>query len=836
MCSRTGMSVAKLLLSLAAVAALVVPALAEGPTAEEMKEARRWVAAKFDGVAQKRPPEAQLTVNTDHDRNTVRKNVTWTGKKLKIGSQVFDSGLSCHAKSSVAVRLPSPGQTFSAVIGVDNNDWSGRVSGTVVFSVVVAGKEVYRSKVMRTGDRGVRIEVPLNGASEFVIEVGDAGDGFQCDYADWADARVVLSGGDVVRLGGSQSGAIDAAAPFSFDYGGKLSSQFLSSWKTERSSRKIDDNRVERSVVYTDPDTGLVVRCKGIEYRDFPVVEWTLHFSNTGQSNTPIISNIRAVDARFECGEPPLFLLHHQLGSTAWIDEYQPIDTLLKPGEKKHITTVGGRPTNSDLPYFNLEWQGAGVIAVIGWPGQWAADFEREGANSVRVRGGQETTHFELYPGEDVRSPLIVLQFWRGDQVHAQNVWRRWMLAHNLPRPGGKLPAPQWNATSGVQFADMQMANEQNQKQFIDLYIAEGLKIDYWWMDHGWFYFKPPKARYEADKTRFPRGFRSITDYAHSKGIKSMVWFEPEHYGPGYVVYDEHPEWLLGGALLNLGNPDAWKWLVESIDGQLVKEGIDLYRSDFNIEPLELWTANDTANRQGITEIRYVTGYLAFWDELKRRHPNMLIDACASGGKRNDLETMRRAVPLWRSDFNNVAYHVMDYRIAPLETLPLGSQCMTYGLARWLPYFGTIERDDDVYSFRSCMCPSIVTGWDLRNTELNFKLLRQMTDQWRQVAHCYQGDYYPLTSYSNSQDSWMAWQFDRPDLGEGMIQAFRRGESPIEVCRLQLEGLKSDGRYAVKNLDTGKSTAMSGDELMTKGLVVRMPSRPAAVLLTYKLL
>ena len=55
----------------------------------------------------------------------------------------------------------------------------------------------------------------------------------------------------------------------------------------------------------------------------------------------------------------------------------------------------------------------------------------------------------------------------------------------------------------------------------------------------------------------------------------------------------------------------------------------------------------------------------------------MLIDSCASGGRRNDLETLRRAVPLLRSDY------IME---------PVGNQCHTYGIAFWYPYYGTGTR------------------------------------------------------------------------------------------------------------------------------------------------
>ena len=83
----------------------------------------------------------------------------------------------------------------------------------------------------------------------------------------------------------------------------------------------------------------------------------------------------------------------------------------------------------------------------------------------------------------------------------------------------------------------------------------------------------------------------------------------------------QHPDWLLGGNLLDLGHPEACKWLVEHIDTMLKEEGIDFYRQDFNMDPLPNWRAADPPDRRGIAEIKHVTGYLAFWDELHRRHP-----------------------------------------------------------------------------------------------------------------------------------------------------------------------------------------------------------------------
>jgi hypothetical protein len=95
--------------------------------------------------------------------------------------------------------------------------------------------------------------------------------------------------------------------------------------------------------------------------------------------------------------------------------------------------------------------------------------------------------------------------------------------------------------------------------------------------------------------------------------MQTIVWFEPERVTPGTWLADRHPEWVLGGSnggLLNLGNPDAWKWLTNHIDKFLTDQGIDHYRQDFNMDPLSYWRKNDTKDRQGITEIKHVTAIL----------------------------------------------------------------------------------------------------------------------------------------------------------------------------------------------------------------------------------
>jgi alpha-galactosidase len=812
-------------LMMAVVAQMVWGAAA---TPAELDEARQWASAKFEGVVAAAPASASIEVVANND--AVQPNARG-GKPMRIVDQQYMRGLYCHAVSKLVVHLPEPGKTFEAVAGVDTNDQTSGGRGSVVFSVFVADKEVWKSGVMREGMPGVPVSVDLGGATEFVLAIGDAGDGIGCDQSDWAEAKAVLANGSVLWLGDLPLGQVHKGPYttdpfFAFTYDGKPSAEFLASWKLERVSRKLDENRVEHTLTYKDPNTGLVIRCVGIEYRDFPTVEWTLHFKNTGSKDTPILSDILAIDTRFERGSNEEFTLYRNKGDNCTADSFEPLKDTLAANTDKRIANTGGRPTQIEFPYVNIATGNEGLIFVLSWAGQWAAQYTRDGANGLRLRGGQELTHFKLLPGEEVRTPMIVLQFWKGDRLHAQNVWRSWMIAHNLPRPGGKLPpVPELAACSSHQFGEMINANRDSQIFFVDKYLERGLKLDYWWMDAGWYWNKtgwPNTGTWEVDTNRFPGGLRAISDHAHSKGVNIIVWFEPERVTAGTWLTDNHPEWIhggKGGGLLDLGNPEARAWLTDHVDRLLTEQGIDLYRQDFNIDPLPFWRKKDADDRQGITEIRHVDGYFAYWDELRRRHPNMLIDSCASGGRRNDLETLRRAVPLLRSDY------IME---------PIGNQCHTYTLSSWFPFYGTGSSKTDPYLIRSTLCPHFTACWDQRDDKIDFATIKRLMDQWKDFAPNYFGDYYPITSYSLANDQWIGWQFDRPEAGEGMVQVFRREASPYESARFPLNALDPNARYRVVNLDQpDKPVELTGKELSEKGVAITIHEKPGCAFFIY---
>ncbi|HEY3379550.1 MAG TPA: alpha-galactosidase [Armatimonadota bacterium] len=621
--------------------------------------------------------------------------------------------------------------------------------------------------------------------------------------------------------------------PFSFRYDGRASAELLTQWPCESVTRELDASRTEQTLLWTDPASGLLVRCVAVTYRDFPAVEWTVYLRNTGAAATPIIEDLQGVDTAWQREGDAEFLLHHHTGDQCTPEGYEPHRLQLRPGMTQRFAPDGGRPCDGAFPYFHLQTPGeGGVFLAVGWPGQWAATFARDTDSGLRLRAGQERVHCRLQPGEEIRTPLIALLCYQGDDtLRAQNVWRRWMIAHNMPRPGGALPPPNLMATSSLQFNEMQDATEENQRWFLQRYLEKGMALDYWWMDAGWYPLTNSwynTGTWEVDTRRFPHGLRAVSDDAHARGVQVVLWFEPERVTAGSWLDTEHPEWLLPAdnpynRLLNLGNPEALHWLIEHIDALLVAQGIDLYRQDFNFAPLTFWQSNDAADRQGITENHHITGYLAYWDELRRRHPALLLDSCASGGRRNDLETLRRAVPLHKTDYN--------YADLPVK------HAFHHSLFSWLPYFGspTLPIDTvDTYAFRSAMCLTSVIGFDVRRDDLDYALLKTLTEQWRRIAPFYYGDYYPLTPYQRGEEYWIAWQFHRPEQEDGIVQAFRRATSPYESARFLLHDLEPDATYRISDMDGGENLEMSGATLMERGLPVRAEELPQAMIFCYQ--
>lgn len=195
----------------------------------------------------------------------------------------------------------------------------------------------------------------------------------------------------------------------------------------------------------------------------------------------------------------------------------------------------------------------------------------------------------------------------------------------------------------------------------------------------------------------------------------------------------------------------------------------------------------------------------------------MMIDSCAAGGGRNDIESMRRAVPIHKTDH--------DYSNTS------DKQSMHQALFNWFPYFGTNLTGNavDLYIMRTNYTP-----WVNLNLNINSKILKWQTVsgsmyEWQTVAKYYYCDYYELTEWADGDSAWRGWEFFSPEDNEGFIQMFRPKDAPGDVYRIKLKGLDENTLYGVRNADTGMTLTKTGKVLSDEGFDVELSARGAAL-------
>ncbi len=127
---------------------------------------------------------------TEQDWGSPQKDKSVDGHPLSIGGKKFETGLGTHATSSLRINLKGKGERFTAWVGVDDEE-KGQPS-SITFSVDGDGKTLWESGVMRAGDAAKQVDVDVRGVKSLHLLVGDAGDGINCDHADWADASFVM--------------------------------------------------------------------------------------------------------------------------------------------------------------------------------------------------------------------------------------------------------------------------------------------------------------------------------------------------------------------------------------------------------------------------------------------------------------------------------------------------------------------------------------------------------------------------------------------------------------------------------------------------------------------
>lgn len=523
------------------------------------------------------------------------------------------------------------------------------------------------------------------------------------------------------------------------------------------------------------------------------------------------------------------------------------INWLETVGQVKKYSTYCGRSSNSAYaPFFNIRHGGKdeGYVVAIGWTGQWNATVERREA-SVVFKSKIEDTCFRILPGESFRTSSVTVMGYNGSFAEGQNRWRRLVKEIYSPVGKGKVPADPpfcaglWGGMSTVGCLE-RIGNVEKAK----------LPFNCYWMDAGWYgageQVSPDEyegdwaqhtGNWEVNSFRHPDGLMDVAAAIQKTDKRFLLWVEPERVRRETPIVSEHTEYFIfpvddknPNLLLNLGDGAAWEYCYSVLSELIERLGISVYRQDFNFGPLDYWRRNDTPDRRGVTEIKHINGLYRLWDALLDRFPQLLIDNCASGGRRIDIETLRRSIPLWRSDAQ-----------CPADPEPNITQAHALSHGSWLPYSGTGTGRIwyDTYRFRSAYSPALTTNFTFseRNTFGDdpeaMGWFGEMCDEYVKVRQYLSKDIYPLTKASGASDVWCAVQYHDPDTESGVLLVFRRNDAPYTECAFPLFGLLDGKTY--RFTESGGETALcDGTELTNEGFTVRIAKRRDSRLYFYK--
>ena len=600
----------------------------------------------------------------------------------------------------------------------------------------------------------------------------------------------------------------------------------------EQSTGKSTNSQTTTSVL--KHTSGLTFELISVYYPEYAAFDFTLYFSNDTKANSPIVSDVRA-KLNFVGNDP------HVITSTGDSGKFAPLE--FDVTEKRTFAPSAGRSTEGAYPYYNLEIGDGGALIAVGWTQQWSASFDKTADGAV-FEAGQEVFSSYLKPGETARTPLFAFVLYDGrNEDRATNLWRRWFIDCNMERTGkdeDKLFEPQICGVTSEMFAEMTQATDENQINGIKNYIDNGIKLTYWWMDAGWYFVPGTETSidnpagwlysggWSMDTKRFPSRMRDISRYGESVGVKTLLWFEPEIVRNTSLLKNDgttiKPEWMIPGTdLVNLGNDDALEWIKNKIFYVMDDGEISLYREDYGTYPLGSLRSTDVDGRRGMLENKYVQNHLKLWDEVNERFPDAVIDSCASGGKRNDLETLRRAVPLHKTDYN--------YRDSA------GQQGYHVEMAAWMPYFGTKADGDgginaaDRFALRTSLSAFVVLGYNY-NSNVDYNVVRDIMDEHAITSQYIYKDYYKLTDWNCNEIDWTAWEYINSEEGHGYAQFFRKSYS-VSSRTFKLKGLKSDSFYDVWFEDMNAHRVMTGAQLMYQGIEVSLPAAKTSDILWF---
>lgn len=372
-------------------------------------------------------------------------------------------------------------------------------------------------------------------------------------------------------------------------------------------------------------------------------------------------------------------------------------------------------------------------------------------------------------------------------------------------------------------------------------HVAE-LGVEIFVLDAGWyvgsgngdvFDFETGLGSWAVDTSRFPDGLASLTEYAHSLGMRFGLWVEPGRTSLDWISRPglAREEWLVmkGGQYdPGLANHDvkvgqlcfadarARAWVIERLEAL-----VDSVRPDYLKWDDNHWINCDRAGHGHGTadgNFRQIEGLYSLLDELRARYPGMLIENVSGGGNRLDFEMLSYSDIGWMDDRSAPSLFVR-HNLEGLATVFPPAYLFSFVMGNSAE---PLARAPDLALVARSRMPGVM-GLSVRTNELaesEFFLLADEIAIYKRLRPILrEGSASLLLPQTPRSDAtgWDALQITSATSGDAVIFAFANPGAPGRAL-LRPRGLEPEARYRVESIDVGLLGVVSGAELTVNGV------------------
>lgn len=456
----------------------------------------------------------------------------------------------------------------------------------------------------------------------------------------------------------------------------------------------------------------------------------------------------------------------------------------------------------------------------------------------------EENSAYNLKKGESFVTPPLALTYSEEGLSGVSRNFHRWGRNHRLHN-GDKERSILLNSWEGVYF-DIDEAGMANMMKDIadmggELFV----------MDDGWFGAKYPRDNdstslgdWVVDTDKLPNGIQGLIDTAKANGLKFGIWIEPEMTNTVSELYEKHPEYIIKAAnrpatqgrggtqlVLDLANPKVQDIVFTVVDTLMRKyPEIDYIKWDANAPIMDHGSQYLTADNQSHLYIDYHNGFETVLNRIRKAHPDVTIQACASGGGRANWGVLPWFDEFWTSDNNDALQRIyMQWGTSYFfPAIAMGSHISAS------PNHQTFRRIP--VKFRADVAMSGRLGLELQPknmTDEEKAIVKNAIADYKKIRPIVQfGDIYRLVSPYDGKGI-ASLMYVNPDKNDAVFywwktETFMNQQLP----RVVMAGLDPDKTYTVHELNRidneplsfeGKS--FTGRYLMSNGLEIPLTHR-----------